>query len=295
MKVLVTGATGFVGRKLVGALGAAHSVHGLTHRDSQAGLPGAEWHSADLSRPASEWRLPDRWDVLVHLAQSAGYREFPQRAFDMVAVNIDALVQLLELSRLRGARRVIMTSSANVYARSHDPIRETGALAPESFYARTKMAAELLCEPYASHCDVVVARMFTIYGPGQRPDMLIGSLIDKVRTGRAIQVQGRRGLLLSPVFVGDAVEALVRLVERPFTEPAFGVFNVAGPDGVDLPELAAHIGRAVGRDPSIEHSPDAEAGGWIGDSTAIRNRLGWLPATGLGAGLAATVSALGTG
>ena len=290
MRVVVAGATGLVGRVLIDRLSATHVVHALA-RSACKSSAAIEWHVADLAAPAAAWSLPPQWDATIYLAQSRGYREFPDCAEDMTAVNVQAVVAMLDLSRRRGATRFLLASTANVYGVAHDALDERAAVHPTSFYARTRRAAELLAEPFGDHMNVVVARMFTIYGPGQPRDTLIGSLIGRITSGQAVQVQGTRGLLLSPLYLDDAVDALVRLLERPVASLGFAIVNVAGAQGVGLGELASIIGTVVGRPPIIERVPGPEPGGWIGNSRLLQTLTGWCPSTTLTAGLKQMLSA----
>ena len=289
MRILVAGATGLIGRALVERLSATDTVAAVARR-AGAPLANVAWHVVDLAQPAEQWSLPPAWDATIFLAQSAGYRDFPAQASDMTAINIQAPVALLDASRRCGATRFVLASTANVYATMPHAIDERGELRPASFYARTRRAAEMLAEPFGAHLAVTVARLFTVYGPGQRADSLIASLIERVSSGRAVQVQGERGLLLSPLYLSDAVDALAALVVRP-AQPGVTVVNVAGDEAVGIAELSRTIGSVVGREPIIERTPGVEPGGWIGDTSALRGLVGWSPATGLERGLRQTIAA----
>ena len=290
MKILVAGATGLVGRSLVAELSRAHDVHALA-RSPQPAAPRVQWHIADLSAAPDSWQLPEQWDAAIYLAQSSGYRDFPAKAADMVAVNIHAPIALLEASRKCGAEGFVLASTANVYGVSHQPIDERGGINPTSFYARTRRAAEMLAEPFAQHLGVTIARMFTVYGPGQKPDTLIATVIDRVSGGRAVQLQGERGLLLSPIYLSDAAAALVQLLERRAQPRDFHIVNVAGGETVGLADLATMVGRIVGRDPVFERMSPAEPGGWAGDTTLLRSLTSWSPAITLEQGLQHAVAA----
>jgi UDP-glucuronate 4-epimerase len=271
-------------------LSAAHSVHALA-RSPGSSSDNIQWHRIDLAGPSALWALPPQWDVTVYLAQSDGYRDFPARATDMSAVNVHGAVAMLDASLRHGATRFLLASTANVYDVAHHAIDEHATVNPTSFYARTRRAAELLAEPFAEQLDVTVARMFTIYGPGQRPDTLIPSVIDRVRAGRAVRVQGERGLLLSPVYLADAVDAIIRLVERPADTRGFTIVNVAGNEFVGVGELASMVGDIVGRQPVVERVPGPEPGGWIGDTSLLRTLTGWNARTTLRQGLEVSVAA----
>jgi len=284
VKILIAGATGLVGPALVQRLSGAHSVHALAR--TPRNIPGpVEWHVADLSAPTQSWSLPPQWDATIYLAQSQGYREFPAQAADMVAVNVHAPITLLEASRTRGAKQFVLASTANVYGVAHRALDEQSVVNPTSFYARTRRAAEMLAEPFAEHMAVTVVRIFTVYGPGQKPDTLIASVIDRVRNGRPVQVQGERGLLLSPIYLSDTADALARLVEQPSDSRRFTVVNLAGNEGVGIGELASMVGRLVDREPVIERVSGTEPGGWIGDTRLLRSMTGWAPETTLDQGL----------
>jgi len=242
------------------------------------------WIRADLSRPESDWPLPAAFDAVLYGAQSDGYRDFPARAADMFAVNLQAVMRLLEEARRRGARQFVLLSSANVYRQSAAVIPEEGVVEPSTFYARTKRAAEMLVESYASDMSATVVRPFTVYGPGQRADTLMASLIDRVRRDQPVQVSGARGLLLTPAYVGDVVAALQQLLERD-ARRAFDVFNLGGDEVVDLRALAAHIGAVVGRAPRYEHRDGPDGEGWAADSSAVKRTIGWSPRVCLREGL----------
>ena len=289
MRILIAGATGLIGSALLSVLSRTHRVYALarTPRPDDAGV---QWHVADLAAAPAAWQLPESWDAAIYLAQSSGYREFPQRAADMVAVNVHAPIALLEASRQRGARAFVLASTANVYGLSREAITESGAIHPTTFYARTRRCAESLAEPFGQYLALTIARIFTVYGPGQRPDTLVSSIVDRVVDGQPVQVQGERGLLLSPVYLADAVRALAGLVEHP-AGPGCTTVNVAGDEAVGIGELAALVGRIVSRDAVIERIDGAEPGGWIGDTRLLRSMTGWSPQTTLEQGLQQLVAA----
>lgn len=289
MRILIAGATGFIGSALVPLLARTHTIHALARQPGPA-AENVAWHQIDFAARPDTWRLPDHWDAAIFLAQSSGYREFPAKVADMTAVNVEAPTALLDASRRRGARAFVLASTANVYGVSHSAISEHGAIEPTSFYARTRRAAELLAEPFADQLAVTAARIFTAYGPGQKPDTLIATVIDRVSAGTAVQVQGERGLLLSPIYLSDAAAALARLVERSSAR-GFTVVNVAGREGVGIGELATTVGHLVGRQPVIERVPGAEPGGWIGNTGLLTSLTGWAPEITLAQGLQRTVAA----
>ena len=163
MKILVSGATGFVASHLIPALVAAgHDVVAVGHERARIAGDGAapSWILAAPDWPA----LPDV-DAVVHLAQANV--PFPDGADALFAVNVAATQRLLEHARRTGARRFVLASSGSVYGASPAPLTETSPLAAHDFYSATKVAAERLTQAYESHLETAILRLFVPYGPGR--------------------------------------------------------------------------------------------------------------------------------
>lgn len=269
MRALVTGSSGFIGRRFVDLAPEGHEVVAVC-RDADAVPEGVEAVTADLAEPEFTSALPTDVDVVVHLAQSRQDRDLPQGAGDMVAINVAAAERLLDHARRAGAR-FLLASTATVYAHSTEPLTEDAPLDTSSMYAATKRSAELLAGAYAEHVPVRIARIFTPYGPGQR-GRLIAELVRRVREGEPVQVKGRRGLLLSPIYADDVARALHGLLDSA-PEDGAELVNVAGRDSLGIGEMAAAIGEAVGRDPVIEQVEGSEPGGLVADISKLRSLL----------------------
>ena len=283
MRVLVTGANGFVGRRLLETHAGGHELFGLA-RTPGPKLPDVEWIEHDLVDPLAHARVPPRIDAVVHLAQSRRYREFPEGARDMFEVNVRSTFELLEYARDARARSFVFTSSGGVYRPSRAPLVETDPVEPSSFYFSSKYVSEQLIATYAAFFATVVLRPFSVYGPGQER-MLVPSLIDRVANGDVVTVEGEPGLRINPIYVDDAV----RVFEPALRLSGSGVFNVAGNEAVTLTELVELISETVGRRPAIEYTPNTSAGDLVGDNTRMRETLGVVPQVSLREGLGRTV------
>ena len=281
MKLLITGASGFVGRRLVTQLADDHEVHAIVRRSPPDELAdAAQWIVQDLDR-LDPGALPQRVDGVVHLAQSPHYREFPAGAPDVFSVNVSSTFALLEYARQAGARAFVLASTGGVYGYRRHPIREADDVPhPTTFYFRSKRAAELLAEAYAGIFAVVVFRFFFVYGPGQTR-MLVPSLIDKVAMGEAIQIDGDPGLSINPIHVDDAV----RSFEPALKLGTSATFNVAGAERVTITDLVRLIGELAGRSPSITHSDAQPPGDLVADIGRLRDVLGVVPGISLRDGL----------
>lgn len=283
MKILLTGATGFIGGHLMDRFHERHELVAVARGGRPGDAPaGVNWVKQDLARPLSYGNLPERIDAVIHLAQSRSYRLFPEGAEDMFDVNIRGTFALLEYARRAGAGRFVLASSGTVYGRGEAESTEEGAIRPANFYARTKYAAEQLAAGYESFFHVAILRLFAVYGPGQQ-DALMPNLLRKVREGEAIEVDGGQGLRINPIFVEDAVRA----VEAALSVEESGLFNVAGDETVSIRELVELLGEMVGRDTTVRSNDNAAGGDVIGDNTRMKGVLRVFPETRLADGLCA--------
>lgn len=275
MKVLVTGAGGFVGRALCHALEARrHTVVGLTH--SASAVPAATMLPCDLSAPLDTARLPKDCDVLVHLAQSSRFREFPAGARDMFDVNIRSTFELLEFARSCGVKRFVHASSGGIYGQGTEAFSERKPLVVNDslgFYLSTKLVSEVLVSNYNSFFRTAILRIFFAYGPGQQPDRLISRLLANVFSGYPIVLEGESGLSINPIYIDDTVEILCRAIESQEVLK----LNVAGFEVLTLKAIANILGEIVGRQPQLTVRPAANSPSLLGDTSGLIDKLGHKP------------------
>jgi UDP-glucuronate 4-epimerase len=303
MRALVTGAAGFVGSHLSLRLRSeGHSVLGVDSftdyydvalkkvraaavTDAGATLAEADLNDADLDA------LLDDVDVVFHLAGQPGVRASWGSEFSTyIRCNIQATQRLLEAMRGKaGIQRLVFASSSSVYGDSERyPTSEGDRPQPVSPYGVTKLAAEHLCTLYATNFGVpsVSLRYFTVYGPGQRPDMAFTRFTRAAVRGEDIEVFGTGEQVRDFTYVDDVVEANILAASRE-TAPG-SVFNVAGGSHASVNDVLGIVEELVGRQLSVRRL-DAVAGDVKrtgGDTATIRSVLGWQPRIGLREGLA---------
>jgi nucleoside-diphosphate-sugar epimerase len=202
-------------------------------------------------------------DCVVHLAHHP-HVTFPDHAEELHRLNTTATLELLEAARHRGAARFVYASSGAVYGYGDHPFDEREPPTASDFYALTKLHAEALLRTYTPFFATSVVRPFFPYGPGQR-DRLIPRLADRIAAGEPIQLRPDGHPRVNPIFVDDAVEAVVAAVEG--RAPA--ILNLAGPDVVSIRELADLIGSIVGAEPVVADGAEAPAGDLIGATSAV--------------------------
>lgn len=253
--ILITGAGGFIGRHLTAEL-VKQGSRVVAVDKNPTSLPGTTSVAVDMSERGWTERLSARADVVVHLAQSLRYREFPAGSEDMVRVNVDATHELLEWSRRQEVRRFLFASTGNVYVpRGRTALQEEDVCVPASFYAATKLSAEHIVKSYGALLQPIILRLFGVYGPGQK-NMLIPNIIEKVRTGAEITLAGGEGLLLTPLFIEDCVAYLQKLA-NPVTELHHDTYNLAGVEILTLNQIAEAIGSLLGKQPRCIETHEA--------------------------------------
>jgi nucleoside-diphosphate-sugar epimerase len=259
MKILITGAGGFVGKRLCQHLSTkGHEIVAVV----RSRVPEIDQHylssknvqllELDLSS-LDPSLLPGDLEAIYSLAQSSYFRDFPEKADEVFAVNIAANFQLLQWAISTGVRKFIQVSSGGIYGgRLRKIFQEDDSIAvnsPLGFYQGSKLCSEIIFQNYRSFFETaVILRPFFIYGPGQRRDMFISRLIEAVRKGFPLQLQGEEGVRVNPIFVDDAVRAFSNAIELN----GFHIINVAGPDVLDLRQIGEIIGKAVGKNPVFE-------------------------------------------
>jgi UDP-glucose 4-epimerase len=282
-RILLTGATGFLGARLAARLAPAHEVWALVRRMPD-GAAHCRWLVQDLASERWQVDLPDRIDSVIHLAQSANYRDFPAAAREIFAVAAETTLRLADWAVGAGARQFILASTGGLYGSSDRPVREDDTLVEDhgslGFYFATKRASELIVNQYANRMQTLTLRCFFIYGAGQPKQMLMPRLVDSVREGRAITLQGSDGIHINPIHVDDAALA----VERCLSASGSNVLNIAGPELVSLRSIAERIGSELGREPIFTVDSATKPRHLVADIGRMRAVLG-APAIGVTEGI----------
>lgn len=313
MRVLLTGAAGFIGSTLARRLlRDGCEVTGLDAFDETL-YPSAykRRYVADLlahprfeliegnilDMPLVERLAARRPDAIVHLAALAGVRNSlnePRRAF---RVNVEGTVNLLEAARLHGITRFLFTSSSSVYdplVRDAPPLplRESDAtLRPVSPYGASKRAAELYCSSYSDvyGLHTTCLRLFSVYGPCQRPDLAIHKFTRLLIEGRPVPIFGDGSSLRDYTYVDDAVAGIVAALDRIGSGPRrHRVYNLGAGRTTTLHDLLKLLERAVGRDAVLDRHAD-QAGdvfATLADTSRARDELGYAPTVSIEEGVA---------
>jgi len=300
LSVLVTGAAGFIGSHLAEALVAAgETVVCLDSFDPFYDPAMKERNVSGLRasgrfreirgdiRDAEAWRsAPDDVDAVVHLAARAGVRPSIEQPVLYADVNVVGTARMLDFARERRISAVVFASSSSVYGNTPTvPFSENARVYnPISPYAATKLAGEMLCRTAhnLTGVSVVAARLFTVYGPRQRPDLAIHKFARLMREGRPVPRFGDGSTARDYTFVDDLVSGLsASLTLARSGSGRFEVVNLGSDRPVKLAELIRVLGEELGVEPRIEQLPpqpgDVERT-WA-DISRARSLLGYEPRT----------------
>jgi UDP-glucose 4-epimerase len=299
-RVLVTGGAGFVGSALVRRLiesGARVTVLDDLFTGRRDAVPtGAEFIEGSVTDELLVRDLVKRHTVVFHLA-ARNIIASTANPRDDFATNIGGTLNVLLAARDSNVERVVYTSSASIYGNPRSiPINEDDRLVPLTPYAVSKLAGEHYCLAfYESYgLPVAVVRYSNVYGPYQRPENPYCGVVSKFLiaafAGQILCIHGDGGQTRDYTFVEDAVDATLTAATHPRAEGE--VFNVGTGVETSVNDLAAAIGRASGRDVTIEHIDRRDIDNIrrrVVNIEKIRLMLRWSPQVALDRGLAETV------
>ncbi|MEW5942675.1 MAG: NAD(P)-dependent oxidoreductase [Pseudomonadota bacterium] len=250
MTVLVIGSGGYMGRHLMAGLSRSGvGARGMSSADGS----GIDPESGLL--PAA-FAIPSGTTTVVYMAQSPRYREVPEQAAHVLAVNTLSAVRAATLARAAGVRRFVYVSTGTVYAPSFTPIAEDAPVRRDSWYVLSKLHGEEALSLFRQDMEVIIVRPFGIYGPAQK-GRLVPNIIESVMAGKPIGLQPRpddpddgEGLRISLCYIDDATDVLLRLVRNG--GPAY--LNLAGSEALSIRSIANRIGTLTSRQPVFQQS-----------------------------------------
>ena len=304
MKILVTGAAGFIGSHLSERLLAeGFEVAGVDNFDDfydpqikrkniSACLEHKNFqlYQADIRDSAAMDRITAAGvDIIVHLAAKAGVRPSIAQPLLYADVNINGTMVLLESARKHKTGGFIFGSSSSVYGNNKKiPFSEADSVdAPISPYAATKKAAELICHTYHHLYGISVTclRFFTVYGPRQRPDLAIHKFAKLIERDKPVPVYGNGSMMRDFTYIDDIIDGTAAAIEKC---NGFDIYNLGHSRPISVNDLVTKIEKALGKKAVIEYLPP-QAGDvqqTCADISKAAEKLGYNPATAIDVGLA---------
>jgi UDP-glucuronate 4-epimerase len=311
MKLLVTGAAGFIGmHSCKRLLERGHEVFGIDSLNAYYD-PALKRARLALLRPAPKFAFEkldiadgaalaavfetQRFDAVLHLAAQAGVRYSLENPQAYVSTNVAGFLNILEGCRKAKIAHLCYASSSSVYgANTELPFREEDRVdRPVSLYAATKRANELMAHSYSELYGMACTglRFFTVYGPWGRPDMALFLFTQAILEGRPIRVFNGGDMLRDFTYIDDIVEAVTAIVERPHPGAQGGtksrLFNIGHGSPVKLMDFVHAIERALGRKAQIELAPmqPGDVRATYASTDRLRAEIGHAPATTIETGV----------
>lgn len=312
MKVLVTGAAGFIGRavceKLLDQGGVSltgvdnlNDYYAVSLKHARlatlTGREGFVFHKLDLA----DWEALDAlfaeggFDYVIHLAAQAGVRYSIQNPHVYAQSNLLGMTNMLEACRRHPVRHFVYASSSSVYGKNAKvPFSEDDRVdEPVSFYAATKKANEVMAHSYAHlyRLPVTGLRFFTVYGPWGRPDMAPWLFTEAILKGDTIKVFNHGKMQRDFTYIDDIVEGVLRVMTHipadTDQKPPYALFNIGNHNPAQLMDFIAATEAACGREAVKSYHPmqDGDVPVTYADTARLRAAVGFSPDTPLAEGM----------
>lgn len=324
MKVLVTGAAGFIGSYTVKALALqGNEVVGLDNINSyydvqlkydrlagtgidesriaekvmvqSTSFPSYRFTKLDLTDREGLTHLfeTEHFDAVVNLAAQAGVRYSIENPYAYVESNLVGFVNLLECCRHYPVKHLVYASSSSVYGLNEKiPYAETDkADTPVSLYAATKKSNELMAHAYSKlyHIPTTGVRFFTVYGPWGRPDMAPCLFMKDILNGEPIKVFNNGQMRRDFTYIDDIIEGLMKIVAHPSGEELpFNLYNIGNSAPVELMDFISVIEKTAGKK-AVKRMMGMQPGDVVctyADTSRLEKDFGYKPSTSIEEGIA---------
>lgn len=278
MKVLVTGAAGFIGSRLIELLGNKNEIVGIDNLNDyyDTSLKIARLNNLNQKNNFRFLKMDladkdlmlnlfskENFDIVIHLGAQAGVRYSIENPYAYIDSNIIGMMNILEGARNNPVQHLIYASSSSVYGGNKKVPFSTEDCVdhPVSLYAATKKSNELMAHTYSNLYDIPTTglRFFTVYGPFGRPDMAYFSFTNKIVKGETIEVFNNGDMMRDFTYIDDVVEGIIRLIpeipqrntnwtEKDVSESwaPYRIFNIGNSTPVKLLDFIETIEKHLG-------------------------------------------------
>jgi UDP-glucuronate 4-epimerase len=227
-------------------------------------------------------------DLVVHLAAKAGVRPSIQNPLAYQQANVIGLQNMLDFAKEKSIKQFVFASSSSVYGiNNHFPWKEDESLMPISPYAMTKLAGEMLGHVYSKLYGIrfIALRFFTVYGPGQRPDLAIHKFTKAILQEKPITMYGDGSTSRDYTYIDDIVQGIIATTK--YDKSDFEIINLGNNYSIELRKLIEQLEMVIGKKALIEKQPEqpGDVPKTFADIEKAKSLLGYHPQTKLEDGL----------
>ena len=240
-KILITGSSGFIGKNLIDHFNGYFNLI-LTTRKKRKGL-----YFLDLRDAINKDTLPNKIDVIIHLAQSRLYSK--NNLKDIFDVNVRAIDKLLNFAKQIKVKQFINLSSGSIYNPYNGKMLETDLINPDTYYEYSKYISELLVNEYSNIFTTCNLRVFFPYGRYQNKGFLV-RIIKKIYKENYFNLTDDKNIIFSPIFVDD----LTKIIENVVNKKWQGTFNISSPYKYSIVDVYKIVSDNLKKNIKIEES-----------------------------------------
>jgi UDP-glucuronate 4-epimerase len=308
MKILVTGAAGFIGYHLckrlykggadivgIDSMNAYYDVALKNMRLAELEkLEGFRFIKMDICDRQALFALlkAEKFDAVCHLAAQAGVRYSIENPYTYVENNVAGFLNILEGCVQNSVPYLVYASSSSVYGRTEkQPFAESMQVdTPVSLYAATKKADELMAHVYSQMYGLptVGLRFFTVYGPYGRPDMAYFKFAERISAGREIELYNGGDMKRDFTYVDDVVSGIEKVLSAPYAGcPEYRIYNIGRGKPENLMEMVSLIEEGLGKKAKLVKKPmqKGDVLETFADISALKQDFGYEPKTDLAVGI----------
>ncbi len=304
MKIIVTGAAGFIGSNVCDYLlknnehviGIDNFTNNYDTQIKENNIAEArinknfKFYQADITDQNKIERIfmEEAADAVIHLAATVGSRRSMFNPIKYYGINIIGTQNIIDACISSSISNIVMTSSSTIYKDTKDGVYIEGISKeePKTPYGVTKFMNEYMAKVSCSshNLNITMLRVFNCYGPRQRPELAIHKFVELIFNGKPIDIFNEDKSVRDYVFVYDCASAILRAIK---TSSGYRLFNVGSGRGISLPVLVETISDVVGKKAVINKVPRpvGDNKGGVADITKAKQLLGFEPEYGLKKGI----------
>ena len=287
-KILITGATGFIGTHLIPELIKNHKIVGISKNKIKT---SKNFTSSNVDITNEKLKIKNKYTDIIHMAAYSDVTYCNLNPTKCYELNVKSTQKMLEIARKKDSNFIFLSSS-HVYGNSiRQPILENSLCNPSTHYASSKRMSEILCETYAKTygLDIKIARLFSVYGPKSPKSNLIFNIVDQMINNSKITL-GNTYPKRDFIFISDVIAGLIKILNSKKKE--FQVYNIGSGKSISVEDLVKNCSTVYNKKLKIISSKERRRKNEVKDIRAniskMKKEFNWKPEISLKKGLEIT-------